>query len=133
MILIIDSRVNRVRIQTNPEKARKATVQAATRAPKAPARRRMGFVERERQILDAAIEFFAEHGFVGPLRDLAKRIGVTHALLYHYVDADDDLIVGGCGGILGLVYAVSPRLSRYSRGMSEPREILIRFSLYQRM
>jgi hypothetical protein len=40
---------------------------------------------------------------------------------------------GGCGGILGLGYAVSPRLSRYSTGLSEPREILIRFSLYQRM
>ena len=40
---------------------------------------------------------------------------------------------GGCGVNLGLVYAVSPRLSRYSRGLSEPREILIRFSLYQQM
>jgi hypothetical protein len=39
----------------------------------------------------------------------------------------------GCGRNLGLVYAASPRLSRYSRGLSEPSEILIRFSLYQRM
>ena len=39
----------------------------------------------------------------------------------------------GCGGNLGLVYAVSPMLSRYSMGLREPREILIRFSLYQRM
>ena len=29
----------------------------------------------------------------------------------------------GCGINLGLVYAASPRLSRYSRGLSEPREI----------
>jgi len=28
----------------------------------------------------------------------------------------------GCGGILGLVYAVKPRLARYSRGLREPRE-----------
>ena len=38
---------------------------------------------------------------------------------------------GGCGGNLGLGYVASPRLARYSRGLSEPREILIRFSLYQ--
>ena len=30
-------------------------------------------------------------------------------------------------------YAVKPRLSRYSMGLSAPREIFIRFSLYQRM
>ena len=40
---------------------------------------------------------------------------------------------GGCGVKLGLVYAVNPRLARYSMGLSEPREILIRFSLYQRI
>ena len=39
----------------------------------------------------------------------------------------------GCGVKLGLVYAVSPRLACYSRGLSEPREILMSFSLYQRM
>ena len=39
----------------------------------------------------------------------------------------------GCGVKLGLVYAVNPRLSRYSMGLSEPREILMRFSLYQRI
>lgn len=40
---------------------------------------------------------------------------------------------GGCGVKLGLGYAVIPRLARYSTGLSEPREILMRFSLYQRM
>ena len=39
----------------------------------------------------------------------------------------------GCGRFLGLVYAASPRLARYSIGLREPSEILIRFSLYQRM
>ena len=39
----------------------------------------------------------------------------------------------GCGYKLGLVYAVSPRRSRYSTGLRAPSEILIRFSLYQRM
>jgi len=49
------------------------------------------------------------------------------------VDADRKLTHRGCGQKLGLVYAVSPRLSRYSRGLRKPREILMRFSLYQRM
>lgn len=49
------------------------------------------------------------------------------------VRADADLTHWGCGVKLGLVYAVSPRLARYSRGLSEPREILMRFSLYQWM
>ena len=40
---------------------------------------------------------------------------------------------GGCGVKLGLVYAAIPRLSLYSMGLSEPRDILIRFSLYQRI
>lgn len=52
----------------------------------------MGLVERERQILDGAIEFFAVHGFGGQLRDLAKSIGVTHALLYHYFPNKQDLV-----------------------------------------
>ena len=58
----------------------------------APARRRMGVAERERQILDGAIQFFAVHGFDGQLRDLAKSIGVTHALLYHYFPTKQALV-----------------------------------------
>lgn len=57
-----------------------------------PARRRLGAAERERQILEGAIHFFAEHGFGGQLRDLAKSIGVTHALLYHYFPTKQALI-----------------------------------------
>lgn len=48
--------------------------------------------ERERQILDGAIAFFAEHGFDGQLRDLASSIGVTHALLYHYFPTKQALV-----------------------------------------
>jgi hypothetical protein len=40
---------------------------------------------------------------------------------------------GGCGYILGLSYAAIPRLCRYSTGLREPSETLIRFALYQRM
>ncbi len=47
------------------------------------------------------------------------------------VGADLKLTTWGCGGKVGLIYVVSPRLSLYSEGLSDPREILIRFSLYQ--
>jgi len=49
------------------------------------------------------------------------------------VDASRKLTTWGCGGFLGLVYAKSPKLSRYWTGLSEPSDTLMRFSLYQRM
>jgi AcrR family transcriptional regulator len=88
MVQIIDQSVNSVRIQTNPDKAK----EAEKPTPETPARRRMGVVERERQILDGAIQFFSVHGFNGQLRDLAKSIGVTHALLYHYFPTKQALV-----------------------------------------
>jgi hypothetical protein len=41
--------------------------------------------------------------------------------------------VGGAAKILDWFYAAIPRLSRYSSGLREPSETLIRFALYQRM
>lgn len=76
--------VNSEPIQTNPDVQDEAVV----RAP----RRRLGVAERERQILDGAIQFFARHGLGGQLRDLARSIGVTHALLYHYFPTKQALI-----------------------------------------
>ncbi len=52
----------------------------------------MATAERSRQILEGAIQFFAVHGFDGQLRDLAKSIGITHALLYHYYPTKQALI-----------------------------------------
>ena len=58
----------------------------------APARKRLSTVERERQIVNGAIRFFSDRGLDGQLRDLAKNIGVTHALLYHYFPTKQALI-----------------------------------------
>lgn len=85
MVWVIDHSVNSVRIQTNPDQPAAATNEVAQR-------RRMGVAERERQILDGAIAFFAERGLDGQLRDLAKSIGVTHTLLYHYFPTKQALI-----------------------------------------
>jgi AcrR family transcriptional regulator len=58
-----------------------------------PARRtRLSTAERERQIVAGAIRFFSDRGLDGQLRDLAKNIGTTHALLYHYFPTKQALI-----------------------------------------
>jgi AcrR family transcriptional regulator len=89
MVLMIDHSVNGVRPQTNPE--RDDTPQAGI-GKSAGMRRRLGPAERERQILDGAIRFFALRGFDGQMRDLARSIGVTHTLLYHYFPTKQALI-----------------------------------------
>lgn len=55
-------------------------------------RKRMSVEDRERQILDGAVEFFSRHGLDGQMRVLAQGIGVTHALLYHYFPTKQALI-----------------------------------------
>ena len=66
---------------------------AKTPASTAPApRRRLSPVDRERQIVEAAVDFFARHGLAAQTRELAAQIGVTHALLYHYFPTKQALI-----------------------------------------
>lgn len=47
---------------------------------------------RERIILDAAIDFFAEEGFRAQTRALADRIGVSQSLIYRYFGSKENLI-----------------------------------------
>ena len=55
-------------------------------------RRRFSTAEREQQILTGAIKFFSDRGLDGQTRDLAKEIGITHPLLYHYFPTKQALI-----------------------------------------
>ena len=55
-------------------------------------RRRLPPAERERQIVDGAIRYFAEVGFDGQTRELARRLGITQPLLFRYFPTKDDLI-----------------------------------------
>ena len=55
-------------------------------SPKLPA------AERERQIVEGAIKFFAEVGFSGDTRQLAKRLHITHPLLFRYFPTKDALV-----------------------------------------
>ena len=57
-----------------------------------PKRRRLSPAERERHIVDGAIQFFAEAGFGGQTRELAQRLGITQPLLYRYFPTKQDLI-----------------------------------------
>ncbi len=48
--------------------------------------------QRERLIIEGAVRFFSEHGLQGQLRDLAKSLGITHTLMYHYFPTKQALI-----------------------------------------
>lgn len=58
----------------------------------APKRRRKSSEDRVRDIITAAADHFAEVGFGGGTRDIAKRVGVTQPLLYRYFPDKDNLI-----------------------------------------
>lgn len=58
----------------------------------APKKKRMDPDAREAHIVAEAVRFFAEQGFEGKTRDLAKRIGITQPLLYRYFPSKESLI-----------------------------------------
>ena len=72
-----------------PEIARMRQTASSARKPK---RRRLDPTEREREIIEGAVAFFAEVGFDGGLRDLAQRIGTTHQNLLRYFPTKEALI-----------------------------------------
>jgi len=63
---------------------RRGRAESPLRAPPRKQVTRLPRAERERQIVQAAIRFFAEVGFAGRTRELAERAGITQPLLYRY-------------------------------------------------
>ena len=61
-------------------------------AESVPPKRRLPPEQRERLIVDGAVRFFSQHGHQGQLRDLAKSLGITHTLMYHYFPTKQALI-----------------------------------------
>ncbi len=55
-------------------------------------RRRKSAEQRVHDIVEAAADHFAEVGFGGSTREIAKRLGVTQPLLYRYFPDKDGLI-----------------------------------------
>ncbi|RXT36799.1 TetR/AcrR family transcriptional regulator [Bradyrhizobium betae] len=52
----------------------------------------MRAADRERAIVGEAIRFFAERGFEGQTRELAKRMGITHSAIYRHFPSKEALI-----------------------------------------
>src|SRR3546814_4311648 len=53
---------------------------------------RLPRAERERLIVEGAVQFFAEVGFGGDTRELANRLNITHPLLFRYFASKNALI-----------------------------------------
>lgn len=71
---------------------RPASASADGEAVAAGRRTRLNPHERERQIVQGAVNFFAEVGFSGRTRDLAQRLGITQGLLYRYFPSKEALM-----------------------------------------
>ncbi|CAL78322.1 putative transcriptional regulatory protein, TetR family [Bradyrhizobium sp. ORS 278] len=52
----------------------------------------MRAADRERLIVEEAIRFFAERGFEGQTRELAKRMGIAHSVIYRHFPSKEALI-----------------------------------------
>ncbi len=77
------------------------TAASVRKAPKAKAKpkakpkpkpKRLPPDERERLIVREAVAFFAERGFEGQTRELARRLGITQPLLYRYFPSKEALL-----------------------------------------
>lgn len=82
-----------------PQPAPRAAISKTIATPAPPeaeepdtARRRMAPEDRERQIVEKAISFFAREGFGASTRDLARELGITQPLLYRYFPDKESLV-----------------------------------------
>lgn len=73
-------------------KAPRKTPSKAKPVPTAAVAKRLSATEREKHIATEAVRYFAEVGFGGDTRELAKRLGVTQSLLYKYFPNKEALI-----------------------------------------
>ncbi len=64
----------------------------AKKSNKGEPQKRLRAENREQQIIDEAVSFFAEKGFSGQTRELASRLGITQPLLYRYFPTKRHLI-----------------------------------------
>lgn len=65
-----------------------------TTSKPATGRKRMPRAERERQMIDVAVQVFAEHGYVAASMDeIAHQVGVSKPMLYEYFDSKEGLLL----------------------------------------
>jgi AcrR family transcriptional regulator len=60
--------------------------------PDRPRQKRLSPAHRRSDIIRKAAEFFAEEGFEGGTRELARKLNITQPLLYRYFPSKEDLI-----------------------------------------
>jgi len=80
------------RIRRPAKESRSQRANSLEKALPPKRRRRLDPEDREREIVDGAVAFFADVGFDGGLRDLAKRLGMTHQNLFRYFPTKEALI-----------------------------------------
>jgi AcrR family transcriptional regulator len=68
------------------------TLPRSSAPAQAKVRQRLSPLDRERQIVAGAIDFFSRRGLDAQIRDLAKEVGIAHTLLYHYFPTKQALI-----------------------------------------
>jgi AcrR family transcriptional regulator len=68
------------------------TLTDSSKSDRTPRRKNMRGADREKLIISEAVRFFAECGFEGQTRELAKRMGVSHAVIYKHFESKDALI-----------------------------------------
>ncbi len=89
-----------------------------------PAGRRLEPQARREQIVAAAVAYFAEVGFGGTTRDLARRIGITQALLYRYFASKADLVEAVFERVF--LGRLSPHWNKDIRDRTQPLEDRLR-------
>lgn len=75
-----------------PRNAQTEDPKAGTAGARPGPRRRLAREDREHEIVQLAISFFARHGFEGSTRDLAQHLGVSQPLLYRYFPTKEALV-----------------------------------------
>jgi AcrR family transcriptional regulator len=85
------SAVERARKSPRSRGARLARARSVL-AKSSPTRQRLKPADREKMIVAGAVHFFAEVGFEGQTRELARRLGITQPLLYRYFPSKQALI-----------------------------------------
>ncbi|TCT03990.1 TetR/AcrR family transcriptional regulator [Aquabacter spiritensis] len=81
---------SQVRERETPARAKSPPRPAGAKRPSV--RTRLDPTVRERMILEAAVEFFAEHGFEAQTKELAERIGVSQGLIFRYFGTKQNLV-----------------------------------------
>lgn len=79
-------------MKSTPQRKLTTKVSDPSEGAIAPKGKRLAPEEREQQIVEKAIKYFATHGFSGGTRELAKEIGITQPLLYRYFPNKEALV-----------------------------------------